>query len=230
MSTDARTRSQDPHATSRPRRPRRAGPFVLGLVGPAGAGKSTVARALAAAGARVVDADRLGHEVTQRDAEVRAALINEYGATVYRADGTLDRAQVAARVFRDPVALARLNQLVHPRILEHLRGAIAQAESEGFHGALVFDAALLLDWGFERECDAVLAVLAPRAQQVARLTSTRGWTAEEAERRLAAARSDDSFRALADHVLLNDGSEAQAVDAATRWLSAQLAARPPERA
>lgn len=229
MSTDARPKG-DPHAASRLRRSRRAGPFVLGLVGPAGAGKSTVARALAAAGARVVDADRLGHEVTDSDAEVRAALVAEYGAAVYRADGTLDRAQVAARVFSDPAALTRLNQLVHPRILTRLRGAITAAESEGYTGALVFDAALLLDWGFERECDAVLAVLAPRAQQIARLTSTRGWTADEAERRLAAARSDDRFRALADHVLMNDGSEALAVDSATRWLAAQLAARTPERA
>jgi dephospho-CoA kinase len=203
---------------------------VLGLVGPAGAGKSTVARAFAAQGARVVDADRLGHEITQHDAEVRAALIADYGEAVYRADGTLDRAQVAARVFRDPQALARLNQLVHPRILTRLRAAIAQAESDGFEGALVFDAALLLDWGFEQECDAVLAVLAPRAQQVARLTLTRGWSAEEAERRLSAARSDDSFRALTDHVLLNDGSEAQAIAAAAQWLAAQLAARTTERA
>jgi dephospho-CoA kinase len=203
---------------------------VLGLVGPAGAGKSTVARAFAAQGARVVDADRLGHEVTQHDAEVRAALIAEYGETVYRSDGTLDRAQVAERVFRDPAALQRLNQLVHPRILTCLRGAITEAESEGYTGALVFDAALLLDWGFEAECDAVLAVLAPREQQIARLTRTRGWTADEAARRLSAARSDDSFRALADHVVMNDDSEAKAVADASQWLAAQWAARDAERA
>ncbi len=229
MSTDARP-SGDPNAASRLRRPRRAGTFVLGLVGPAGAGKSTVARAFAVAGARVIDADRLGHQITDRDPEVRAALIHEYGDGVYRADGTLDRALVAARVFRDPAALGRLNQLVHPRILVHFRDGIAQAEAERFAHALVIDAALLLDWGFERECDAVLAVLAPRAQQIARLVASRGWSADEAERRLAAARSDDSFRALADDVLMNDGSEAQAIERATHWLAARLAAQRTERA
>lgn len=202
---------------------------MLGLVGPAGAGKSTVARALAAAGAKVVDADRIGHDVTNSDPQVRAALIAEYGEGVYRADGTLDRAQVAARVFRDPAALARLNQLVHPRILERLRAAIAAAEAERMTGALVFDAALLLDWGFERECDAVLAVLAPRERQLERLAVSRGWTPEEAARRLAAARTDESFAGLADHVLMNDGSEAQATLAATRWLTERLSARAAER-
>jgi dephospho-CoA kinase len=209
MSIEARTPSNDLPAAPRHRRAHRAGPFVLGLVGPAGAGKSTVARGFLALGARIVDGD---------------ALIAEYGEHVYRSDGTLDRAQVAAKVFRDPAALERLNQLVHPRILAQLRAAITNAEATRSHAALVLDAALLLDWGFERECDAVLAVLAPRSQQITRLVATRGWHAEEAERRLQAARTDDSFRSLADHVLMNDGRESDTVAAANAWLTERLRA------
>lgn len=184
---------------------------MLGLVGPAGAGKSTVARALAADGARVLDGDQLGHEVADSDVGVRTALLAEYGPQVYRTDGTLDRKLVAARVFSDPAALARLNQLVHPGILTRLRDGIAQAVRDSFDGVLVIDAALLLDWRFEQECDAVLAVLAPPEQQIARLVATRGWTAEAARQRLANARSPESFAALADEVVLNDGAEADAV-------------------
>lgn len=196
----------------------------MALVGPAGSGKTTVARALEAAGARVLDADRMGHEITDGVPEVRRALAEEYGADVYRADGTLDRRRVAAKVFDDPAALARLNLLVHPRILERLRAAIAAATRERFTGALVVDAALLLDWGFERECDAVIAVIAPAPLQVARLVAGRGWSEAEARRRLARARGNQAFADLADEVIVNDGSEAEA-GAAARAALARLSAR-----
>src|SRR5262245_9331802 len=105
MSTERSSRS----TPARVRRAPAPGPFVVGLVGPAGSGKSTLARALAGPLVRVLDADRMGHEIVNEDAAVRAALSAEYGADVYRADGTLDRPRVAAAVFSDPQALARLN-------------------------------------------------------------------------------------------------------------------------
>lgn len=226
MSTDDRhPRSVAADAVRRPRRAPQAGPFVLALVGPAGAGKSTIARACAAQGAWVVDGDRVGHEVTDHDPEVRAALIADYGPGVYTATGALDRAQVAARVFAEPAALTQLNALVHPRILTRFREAIASAARPGGPALVVIDAALLLDWGFEQECDAVLAVLAPEPQQIARLIATRGWTEAEARRRLAAARSPESFAALADAVVMNDGDEAAAVAEALAWIAARREGR-----
>lgn len=191
-------------------RPRRApsndGLFIVGLVGRTGSGKSTVARALAAAGATVIEADPIGHEVTDGDPEVRAALIADYGADVYRADGGLDRARVAARVFRDPAARARLDQLVHPRILEVIRRRIAVLREARRTGVVVIDAALMLEWGLERSCDAVLAVTAPETTQVGRLMQARGWSEAEARARLAAQRSNQGFAAAADVVIENDGS------------------------
>jgi len=187
--------------------------WILGLVGRAGSGKTTVARALAEDGATVVAADRIGHEVTDGDADVRAALTAEYGADVYRADGTLDRARVAARVFADRVARARLDRLTHPRILERIRGRIADLARER-RGVVVIDAALLLDWGLERECDAVMAITAPEELQVRRLTRARGWTEEEARARLAAQRRDAEYGAAADVTIVNDGTPEDLVRAA----------------
>jgi dephospho-CoA kinase len=144
-----------------------------------------------------------------------------YGADVYRADGTLDRARVGARVFSDPAALARLNALVHPRIVARLRDDVTHATGVD---TVVVDAALLLDWGFERECDAVVAVVAPREQQIARLRRARGWSEEEATRRLASARSNEAFRALADEVVVNDADPA-AAERAMRGAVDRLRAR-----
>lgn len=214
---------------ARAARPRRGGApdglTIVGLVGRAGSGKSTVAKALAAAGAELIEADALGHQVTDTDPGVRAALSAEYGPAVYLADGRLDRRRVAAHVFQDAAALARLNALVHPRILRAMRERLDALRAAGFRGVVLVDAALMLDWGFERECDAVLAVVAPEELQLARLIASRGWSEADARARLAAQRTNESFAAAADEVLDNRGSEAELVAAAGAALARIVAGR-----
>jgi dephospho-CoA kinase len=206
MSTERHSRRRRPPATD--------GLFIIGLVGRAGSGKSTVAAALAAGGARVIEADRLGHEITDRDPDVRAALAAEYGADVYRPDGTLDRARVAARVFSDPAARARLDRLTHPRIVKRIESALEALRAEGFRGDVVVDAALMLDWELERRCDAVLAVVADERDQVARLMSARGWSEPQARARLNAQRTNEGFAVAADVALDNRGSTDELAEAA----------------
>jgi dephospho-CoA kinase len=204
------------------------GLLIVGLVGRAGSGKSSVARALATQGAVVLDADRIGHDVTDTDPEVRVALLAAYGPAVYLEDGKLNRRLVATMVFSSPPALAALNRLVHPRILQRLRLRLASLVTEAFRGPVVVDAALMLDWGFERDCDAIIAVTAREALQVARLVAARGWSEAEARRRLKAQKPDAFFAAAADEVIENDGSEADLEAAAIAALG-RLRARAPER-
>src|SRR5215470_17799432 len=141
MPTEAR-RARRPSSTD--------GLFIVGLVGRAGSGKTTVARALAEEGATVIEADAIGHQVTDGDPEVRQALQREYGPEVYLADGALDRARVAAKVFADSSARARLNDLVHPRILQVIEQRLNALRAAGSRGLVVIDAALMLQWGLER--------------------------------------------------------------------------------
>src|SRR5262245_54682223 len=120
-------------AASRARRvPVADGLFIVGLVGRAGSGKTTVADALAADGARVIEADGLGHAVTDGDPDVRAGLSAEYGPEVYRENGTLDRARVAAKVFTDRAARERLDRLTHPRIVARIRAEVERLRVTGF--------------------------------------------------------------------------------------------------
>ena len=137
---------------------------------------------------------------------MRDALSTEYGDNIYRADGTLDRPRVAAIVFSDRAARERLDRLVHPRILARIASSLDELRRSRFRGTVVVDAALMLDWGLERGCDAVLAVVAPPAVQVERLVRSRGWTEAEARARLAAQRDNETFRAAADKTLVNDGT------------------------
>jgi len=197
--------------------------FIIGIVGRTGSGKSTVARTFAEAGAVVLEADRLGHEVTDTDPAVRAALAAEYGDEVYLPDGRLDRARVAGKVFRDPAARGRLDALVHPRIIARIRARFDELKASGFRGPVVLDAALLLDWGLERECDIVVAVVAPERLQLERLAASRGWSREHAAERLAVQRPEDEFRASADVTIENDGSR-EALEARSREMLGRLLA------
>ncbi len=120
-----------------PRAPRA---LVLGLTGAPGSGKSTVAGMLARLGARTLDADGLVHRAL-RDAGVARRLEAALGPGVRGRRGGIDRAAVAARVFRDPAALRRLTALVHPIVLRRLREEVARARRRR-RGVLVLEAAL----------------------------------------------------------------------------------------
>jgi dephospho-CoA kinase len=89
---------------------------------------------------------------------------------------------------------------------------------------VVIDAALLLEWGLESACDVVIAVTAPEAVQVERLAAARGWSEEEARRRLSAQRSNEDFAAAADITLQNTGPKTAALEAMARDTADQLEA------
>ena len=193
------------------RRPRtRDGLFIVGVIGQAGSGKSTVARVFEREGAAVIDADALAHEIVDFDPQVQAAIAAEYGPEVYGPTG-LNRRRVAEVVFRDPAARERLNLLVHPRIVERIRARLEALRKDRFRGTVAIDAALLLDWGFERECDAGVAVTASRAAQLERLRTQRGWDADEAGRVLGAQRPMEVLAGAADVTIENNGGAAELV-------------------
>ena len=181
---------------------------IVGLTGGIGAGKSTVAAILAELGARVIDADRIGHEVYRPGSEGFARVVEVFGPGVVGADGAIDRRTLGARVFADPAARARLNALVHPLIAGEVGRRIAAARAEGFDGPLVVEAAVLLEAGWRPLVDRVWVVSTGREHAIARIVAVRGLTREEVERRLDAQLSDAERRRQADLVIENDGPPA----------------------
>jgi dephospho-CoA kinase len=201
--------------------------LTIGLTGGIASGKSTVSRRLMELGATVVDADAIARALQEPGRPGLEGIVEEFGPSVLTPDGRLDRAALGARVFADPEARARLDRLVHPRIVAAIAARLDRLRAEGFRGVVVLDAALLLEWGLERWCDAVIAVHAPEDEQIARLIAARGWTREDAERRLAAQRTQQDFASAAD-VTLDSHGPREAFEARAHAAVAALRLRPPD--
>jgi dephospho-CoA kinase len=179
---------------------------IIGLTGGIGAGKSTVAALLAARGARVIDADRIGHEVYRPGTRAFARVVEAFGADVVGPDGTIDRRALGARVFADADARARLNAIVHPEIAAEVGGRIAAARAASPAVPIVVEAAVLLEAGWRSLVDRLWVVSTRRENAIARVMASRGLTRAEVERRLEAQMPDAERRRAADLVIENDGS------------------------
>jgi len=173
----------------------------IGLTGGIGSGKSTVAALLAERGARVVDADRIAREALAPGSPGLAAVVAEFGTGVLAGDGALDRAALAAIVFADPAARARLDGIVHPRVRARAAELVAAAPADA---VVVQDVPLLVETGQAGSYDLVLVVEADPTTRVERLVG-RGMSAEDARARMASQATDEQRRAVADVVLRNDG-------------------------
>jgi dephospho-CoA kinase len=175
----------------------------IGLTGGIGSGKSTVAARFAELGALVIDADALAREVVEPGTDGLAAVVTEFGAQVLDGSGRLDRPALARVVFGDEVARGRLNAIVHPRIRARAAELIAAAPPGT---VVVQDVPLLVETGQADRYDLVVVVEAPEELRVRRLARDRGMPAEEVRARMAAQATDEQRRAVADVVLVNDGT------------------------
>ncbi len=183
----------------------RVKPFLIGLTGNIATGKSEVAALLAELGAQVIDADRVAHQVMQPGGPAYNAVIEAFGRGILAADGTIDRARLGAIVFRDPAALHRLEAAVHPATIAEIDRRIATATAP----VVVVEAIKLIEAGMHRAYDALWVVTAPRPIQIARLMATRGLSETEAALRVDAQPPQEEKVALADVVIVNDGSREQ---------------------
>jgi dephospho-CoA kinase len=178
--------------------------LTLGLVGGVASGKSVVAGCFHDLGAVVLDADRAGHEVL-REPDVIATLKSRWGDSILDARGQISRSAVAKIVFAAGNAAEKqfLEQLTHPRIQMRLQQQMAQAQaSPSPPPAIVLDAALLFEAGWDKLCDKIIFVDSPRDLRMERAVA-RGWSAEQFAAREAAQLPVDEKRSRSDILIRN---------------------------
>jgi dephospho-CoA kinase len=197
---------------------------LVGLTGAIGSGKSTVAALLRAKGAVVVDADEVARSVVEPGEPTLAALTERFGDGILDVDGRLDRAQLAAAAFVDEAGSRALNEITWPAIGEEFERRIAAAPPDS---VVVCDVPLLVESkkAAERPYLAVVVVEAPLDVRLDRL-ERRGVARDDALRRVAAQASDDERRAVATHVIDNDG-DVESLAAQVDALWADLVALHP---
>ena len=198
---------------------------VFGIVGGIGSGKSSVARWVVTHDPAVVliNGDEVGHEVLTHKA-VQEAIRQRFGGGVFDGAGQIDRRSLGQIVFgpSDEKHAARrdLERVVHPRIRETFEKRIAEAEAAKKQ-AVLLDAAVLFEAGWNDLCHAIVFVDVPRGERLRRLHAGRGWDEAEVERREASQVSLETKRSRANFVIDN----AHSVDEAGRQLTEVLSKR-----
>jgi len=199
-------------------------PFVIGLTGGIGTGKSTVLADLVSLGAEGLDADQIARQVMAPDGPAYAAVVAEFGPEILAADRTIDRSRLGRRVFGDPTALARLEAIVHPAVAAVIADRVAATAAP----VVVIEAIKLLEAGLSRQlCDEVWVTRCHRRQQIARLRASRGMSEAEVRRRLAAQMPVRRMIAQADLVIDTSGTRSETgLQIVTAWAARGLPLPP----
>jgi len=177
----------------------------IGVTGGIAGGKSLVSATLRDLGAHVIEADDVVRELVLPGSPLLEALRRAFGERVLNRDGTLDRRELGAIVFADAEALGRLNEITHPPLTAEIARRLSELERRDPEGVVVVDAALLPDWDILTEMDLVVLVTAPEDVRVSRMVAG-GLDEGEARSRIAAQRSESSYREASDEVLENAGT------------------------
>ncbi len=183
-----------------------AGKPVIGLTGGIGSGKSLVASQLATLGCALIDADKLAAQVLE-DPQVQREVFERWGEAVRGPNGRIDRQALARIVFDNPDELARLEGLIHPMVHESRVALHRRYQRDPQVRAIVEDCPLLMEKGFDADCDVVIFVTADSATRRRRLAATRHWTGQELQRREENQLPLDIKAERADHTIVNSAGK-----------------------
>lgn len=197
--------------------------FIIGITGGIGCGKSTAARICREAGLPVIDADELSRQVTSAGGAAMTAIIEQFGSGSVDSKGALDRQVMAKKVFQNHRALDQLSSIVHRHVLEQIALEVKRLEQKKTR-AVVIDVPIPVKHGFLDLCDQVWVVWASDEVRLSHLAG-RGMDETEARRRMAMQMTKQEYLDLADHILENDGSEAELKSKIRDLLTSELGQR-----
>ena len=176
--------------------------FVVGLTGGIGSGKSLAAQFFSQLGALVIDADQLARSAVERGSEGFDEVLLRFGDTVLK-NGDIDRVALGQIVFENPQAKKDLEEIIHPRIRAEFEEAVASLNPGQI---MVYEIPLLVETKAADRFDFVITVESDPEVRKQRLRA-RGMFHSDIEKRMASQATEEERRAVADCVLINDGTE-----------------------
>ena len=178
------------------------GKYIIGLTGNIATGKSVVRRMLEHLGAYTIDADALSHRAIAKGAPGYQPVVEKFGKWILDKDGEVNRSKLGGVVFRDPAALAELEEIIHPLV----RQAIAVLIKRASQPVVVIEVIKLLEGELRKECDSIWVTYAPEEVQIERLIRKRNLTREDAQHRISLQAAQGEKIAAANVVIRNTGS------------------------
>ncbi len=175
---------------------------VIGITGGIGSGKSTVCRVFQLLGVPIFNSDLEAKKLYAEDNSLTGEVINLFGNDVLT-EGKLDPFKLAQKVFADSNALAELNRLVHPRVSEKFKTWLSKQHTP----YIIKEAAILIESGSYKDCDAIILVSAPADLKVKRLIAQRGMSAEAIRERMEKQMSDEDKRPFCKYNIENNEKE-----------------------
>ena len=152
--------------------------MIIGLTGGIASGKSTVSKIFRELGAEIIDADIKAKEISERE-DVIKEIGNIFGKEVINSEGKIDRLKIKEIVFNNKEKLKKLNDLIHPKVIEEFKKI---KENTGKNDIIIFDVPLLFESGMDKMCDKIILVFTDKKIQIKRMLERDGITEELAEK------------------------------------------------
>ena len=185
--------------------------YTIGLTGGIGTGKSEVLSILRDLGASTVEADLLAHEIYSPGKPAWQDIIDTFGSGILTPEQQINRKKLGEIVFADRNKLSKLNQIVHPRIFDHLKELIEEQKMVGTR-LLVIEAAVLIEAKWTEMVDSVWVVQASKGIIINRLKEKTTLTEEQITQRINAQISDAQRQEKANEILTNNGDKSDLRD------------------
>jgi dephospho-CoA kinase len=157
---------------------------IIGLTGGIASGKSTVSKILRSLGAVIIDADIVARRIMEPGQDTLEQVVEEFGRSILKDDGTLDRKLLGSIVFNNKERLDKLNSITHPEIRRMIEKQLEKITDSGRESIVVIDAAVLIESGMDNMVDEVWLVYVDFSTQVKRLVERDSITLPEAEARI----------------------------------------------
>ena len=178
----------------------KASPWVLGLTGGIGCGKTAVSNMFEQLSITIVDADIIARQVVKPKSDGLNAIVSKFGQGILLSDGTLNRSALRERIFTNNADKEWLNTLLHPLIRNKIHNDITTAKS----AYVVLVAPLLFENGLDKLCNRTLLIDIPQSVQIARTASRDNVSVEQVKAIIAAQMSREDKQKKTDDILNND--------------------------